>query len=553
MKIGKTGCVIWAMILINVRAAGGTMCDETQRKGPYILELLPNDSKAPSQRVVNVTRAKVEKDAVLAILYRSFWSSYCYNGGALDGNTGCFHSITQELPDREEAAKWVERGKCKVFQDCSSCWGSDASLCLAPKATTEKWVAEKELRKMESNHHFAFHTCNLSWRCGLHITVFPTFLTWENNRWLTYTSYANGTILQLNNTDFWETGDAVLYKQSDAKIKENVAELPCFITKDKPIACYDREWGNFIEFKNSWVCLGKSCYLNPLEEQKGEGNTTLANLKAASIEDLRAIIQAEHMINEELRYNFGILLKEVQELRNILTQTIVSTAKIDDRLIGNIIGKPGRSKFVTEEKFFLDPCVKPSSENSNCAGNHIFKNGRWATNSRSTECVELKDTKTLSLFNKEDLWLPELKKGEFLGTSSDFEGWSYFAKEKDNMDKAMRWTENAESSSGIGDLYKYPKGFFDYSVVGFVTTHLGIIGVLAAVVWFLCRKKGQAAVEVHQNFELEPIVRQQEQMVSTPIGNPTARTSAAETPVERRRHQQARRSTRGLWARRDLI
>lgn len=553
----------WAGLLCILLGAAitpgtrGTLCNGQRQKGPYVLEMKSGDPRAPSKKMTTITRARVEQDPELTIAHRSYWSSYCYNGGSMDGNTGCFHGVTQQLPDREEVQKWIEKDKCKVFKGCKDCWGSDSYLCSNPKLSTEIWVQNKELYKSESNKHFAFHTCNLSWRCGQYTSKFPSFLKREKNEWVTYTTYANGTILNLKDKDFWVLDDAVIYKKSKAKIVQDKVELPCFATREEPLSCYDSDWGNFVEFRHDWVCLGKACYLNPLEEKQDiQDGMEQANLKAASIEDLKAVIQSEHFINEELRYNFGLLLKEVQELRNVLTKTIISTAKIDDKLIGNIIGQSARSKFVTENTFFLEPCIQPKSDSSNCAGDFIFKDGRWTEKEEIVECIKTKNAGTLSLFKEEELWLPDLGENKFVGTASDFGGWSYFAKEKENFNRAMRWTENAKTTTSIGDLYNYPKDFFNYSIVGFVTTHLGMVLVLAAIIVFLCkRRKGQAAVALNQHIELEPFVRQHERAVPTGTSSSSDPVmSPVREPTTRGREQQkqTRRSGRGLWDRRDL-
>lgn len=85
-----------------------------------------------------------------------------------------------------------------------------------------------------------------------------------------------------------------------------------------------------------------------------------ANLRAAGIEDLKVVIAEERLINEELRYNFGQLLKEVADIKQIMQKLILSSAKIYDKLIGNnIIGHNSRSKFLSETAFTLSPCSLP--------------------------------------------------------------------------------------------------------------------------------------------------------------------------------------------------
>lgn len=63
-----------------------------------------------------------------------------------------------------------------------------------------------------------------------------------------------------------------------------------------------------------------------------------ANLRAAIIEDLKDIMADEYLLAEELRYNFGVVLQEMTIMRSILRNIILSVAKIDGQLIGNILG-----------------------------------------------------------------------------------------------------------------------------------------------------------------------------------------------------------------------
>lgn len=540
-------CQVMLISALTKWKADSTLCDARKRRGPFTLNVSSYKSQAPSKQMIMVERARVVKDAELAIMFRSYWSSYCYNGGDLDRNTGCFNNIRQEQPDRREALEWIQNGKCRVYSECRDCWGSDAEMCLKPKLSDEKWVTEQELKKAVSNNHFAYHTCNLSWRCGLHKTMFPTFLFWEGGSWSTYTTFDNGTTFGLKNKDFWQLDDITIYKTEEPEIVEDKVELPCFEVKDKPISCYDRELGNFVEFTEDWTCLAKTCYLNPTEKRSNrKSGTTAANLKAAGIEDLKMVIAYEQMINEELRYNFGLLMKEVQELRNILTKAIMSTAKIDDKLIGSVLGQAARSKFVGENQFFLEPCMKPEPVNSNCAGLFVYKDGRWTEKGELTECTEISNSTSILLFEKDELWLPEIRQGEFLGTAKDFEGWSYVAKEKENMDRAMKWTRNAQSTTSIGDLYNYPKGLFNYSVMGFVMAHLGVIAVLAAVLWFVCRKRRQQAatttVALHQSFELE----------QSRHAEGSARDSSCRSPEELPAEHSSV-ELKGFWDRKDLV
>lgn len=178
------------------------MCSKTA-KGPYQLAKDDIQYTAPSKINMLVERVRIIKDVRLAVMHRAYWTSYCYNGGSLDGNTGCYNGVTQLLPDYEESKKWIAENKCYVGSDCRDCWGRDSGACLAPEKAEKHAVVAKELERSQNNNHFAFHTCNLSWRCGIHQAAFPTFVRRSGKQWVPYTEYANGTELTLESNDYW--------------------------------------------------------------------------------------------------------------------------------------------------------------------------------------------------------------------------------------------------------------------------------------------------------------------------------------------------------------
>lgn len=459
----------------------------TQSKGPYILPIYKNEINAPTRSTIQVERAQVVKDVELTLMYRSFWTSYCYNGGALDGNTGCINNLRQKLPDYEESAKWIEKQACSVGPDCKACWGSDSQVCLKPEELPQTWTKGKELEKLSNNNHFAFHSCNLSWRCGIHKTTFPTLLTIKNGAWIAYTEYSNGSEIIMDSKDYWKMRDAVLRKTGEHKIKIDNIIMPCFSVEEKELSCFDGELGNFIEFKSSVVCQKKVCYKKI--GVPADSATHYANLKAASIEDLQQHIQVEHMLNEELRYNFGMVLAEIAELRKILTKVIISTSKIDDHLIGTILENNAKSNFVSKEVFFLTPCATIEQTTSNCYKDMRFKNGRWIPNTTNEVCTNVTSPEEIKLFDQPELWFPEIHDHEATGTAENFEGWTYYAREQENLNKAMEWTKNGQATTSLSDIANLPIGFVNHALIGLATSHIAIIACAAVFTVVLIRQK----------------------------------------------------------------
>lgn len=481
----------WIVWYIGVTNA--MLCSKTVRKGPYSFKPEPMQVNIPSRRNMTLERVRVVRDVRLAMMYRAFWSSYCYNGGPLDPNTGCVNGITKRNPTREEASDWISREKCEIGSDCTDCWGSDSKACLQPDMSPKEWVTGKELIRNENNNHFPFHTCNLSWRCGLHTASFPTFITMGSMDWEIYTEHSNGSKMNLNTRDMWDLGDTILVKTQEPEVRRDTFNASCFTNSQGGLACYDDTYSKFIEFQEDWTCQGQSCYrTGEIKTHRKHETQEIANLHAASIEDLRAIITKEHQLNEELRYNFALITAELEQLRTLVRKTIISTAKIDDRLLGNILGNQARSQFVSETAFLLTPCADPPITESNCFKDLIYRDGRWMKNTNTTDCIDVEKVERLDLVKRVEMWFPELGKEQYLGTSQDFDGWTFYAYEKENLNKVMEWVQNHQATTSLADLVEYPKQFLNHALTGFLTTHAVTIVALIAVMYTLCKGQNRA-------------------------------------------------------------
>lgn len=112
----------------------------TAHRGPYILREPDLEIIAPSKMYMKIERAMVIRDSELTLMHRSYWSSYCYQGSALNPNTGCFNEITQALPTYIETSEWIVKRMCKIGWDCNDCVGSDSDACIAPMSGPTKYV-----------------------------------------------------------------------------------------------------------------------------------------------------------------------------------------------------------------------------------------------------------------------------------------------------------------------------------------------------------------------------------------------------------------------------
>lgn len=486
---------VWEMVIvviIGARMANTLGCSATLKRGPFRLIQQDAKIKAPTRIIRKVERLVINANAEMAVMYRSYWKSYCYQGGSLDGNTGCFNGIHQDLPAYKETDLWIEKNQCAVGKDCVGCAGQESDHCLNMRDEVKKWVDEKELTKHENNNNFARHTCNVSWRCAIKKIKYPTFAYRLHNTWVLYTEMLNGTEMRLSAKDFWVFDDLVIRKIKEPEIRKEEKEVPCFKKEDKNLACYDEEKGNFVEFKKGSACIKQVCYalLEGTETTtESEEMPTLADLKAASNEDLRDVIATEHMLNEELRYNFGLVLQELADIQKIMIKIIISTAKVDDKLIGNVIGQPSRSKFLTEESFTLTPCEASKIENSTCQGNSTFRNGRWQPRTSEDYCTNITKVEEIKIMEATELWLPNIIDHKQIGTIDNFEGWSYYVKEQDGLRKNMEWTKSVRASTSLKDVLELPDGFLNQALAGFLTSHVIIfVSMLAVLVIYIRRK-----------------------------------------------------------------
>lgn len=106
--------------------------------------------------------------------------------------------------------------------------------------------------------------------------------------------------------------EVVLRKTTPEEITVETISVSCFnggtgISSDA-LACYDDQFGNFIEFKFETECISKFCY-RLLDSRDLSKQESIANLHAASIEDLKRVILTEHLLSKELRFNFGKILE----------------------------------------------------------------------------------------------------------------------------------------------------------------------------------------------------------------------------------------------------
>lgn len=180
--------------------------------GPYTLKESLRKDDLFRKTWKTAERITVVSDVEITMLQRNYWRSYCYQGTGFDPNTGCFNDVKIALPDLQESEEWIKRNKCNIGFDCVDCYGEMSDACKDPMRGPRRYIDNKVLQKLTSNNHLARHTCNLSWGCSIHKSVFPTFITNRNGAWKKYTMFQNNSALLVDAESYWTSHDTIFKK-----------------------------------------------------------------------------------------------------------------------------------------------------------------------------------------------------------------------------------------------------------------------------------------------------------------------------------------------------
>lgn len=262
--------------------------------------------------------------------------------------------------------------------------------------------------------------------------------------------------------------------------------------KYKKKSCYDEELGIFIEFDTAMKCQSQICYAL---RNSFEGSVTerFVNFKAATMVSLREVITTEHMINEELRHNFGLVVKELEINRFILTKTILSLAKIDDNLLGTVLNDNVRSHFLAENLFSLIPRTE-FPENTNCIGNKEYKMGRWRNKNNYTSCINGTYGEQIELFKPGKIWVPEIVNNVTPANKTNLDGWSYYAEVQNNQYQILM--DIKKENRATKELIKFQKTLLEKFTLGlFITQIVGYV-LLMAIIIYLNKKINRISLHI---------------------------------------------------------
>nr|DBA44335.1 TPA_asm: hemagglutinin [Cotesiavirus orthomyxi] len=416
-------------------------------------ELTPTVSMQEIKAIVRMYQGYVK-----GYLYtRSYWKSYCYNGGAWDKNSYCVSSKNELNPDEEELMDWIKNKKCKIGPICrvdGPCWGSDAEKCN--KIVVDKWVSKSEFKELGKDYRlFAYHACVLDWKCSIKEFSFKAKLIWDNGPKNTIVS-PKGAFLSakhLNMTNIDEEFAIFLEDDMSAYLEHDV-NVKCFIDDSSNCFCiYENMLIGSVTFKidlKTKTSIKENFALFLIGDLKSNdgsktiyqrGNYLDSNLSQeddSKTSDIYDVKQLEDIIDSNsLReeYNTQVTWIEIQRISDILTKMLISLSKTDPELIPEILRMGGKTVWETKKLFRVCENKGPVIEhNSNCHEGETTKGGVQVKISSETLCEKFPSYTNISILGHSNIdfnWsLPKI----WIEKSYLDEGpWKWLAENKDNI------------------------------------------------------------------------------------------------------------------------
>ncbi|AHB34057.1 glycoprotein [Upolu virus] len=496
-------------------------CDRDSLSGPYVLDSFHPPQVELIRETITVRRiSPIQDKEVFTVGYRAAWKSYCYNGGPLDSNTGCNTELIPVPPTEEELKEWSRKGMCQYGPVCVDCWGSDSYACLKKLDHTGNWAAKRELQRRETNWKFAYHMCNIDWRCGVEQSNAFFNLEWKSGGVVVQTLLPNGSAIQhgLGRPAYWTAGQFSYLASGPSSVREERVPIACFFdctkcnskTNIHAGVTYCQDGSRFFKAEDDKFCIRDVCYdlLGQLGNVKSKyaarfsrpkqkstwsasaGSTnadhrSVLNTHKASIDDLQELMQSQMYDQEGQKLVIAQMDARFKRMTEILNMVIDSLSKIDERLIGRLLGKSMASKFLNDEKFVLYKCATPITTGSNCYGESIYKDGRWTKKRPQDLCVNTTSlpTNIINVYNFSETWYPTPVEVAFRGVIEDEEGWNFVAQSKQDLIDTMLYTQRGGAGTSLQDVLALPKGWLQNGLTSLLVGGVG--GYLIYAVIFL--------------------------------------------------------------------
>lgn len=486
-------------------------CNANMKSGPWRIKNLPIASpKETLQKDVDIEIVETDMEENVIIGYKGYYQSYAYNGGSLDPNTGIFEYVKKLNVTKEDLLMWNIRQQCEVGEELIDQWGSDSDDCFKNKEGRGVWVSGKELVKRQNNNHFAYHTCNRSWRCGISTAKMYTRLecndVTDECKVIILDSNGNG-INVTENEVFHRDGVSMILKKNPT-FSRRVEKVACLLIKDnksdpssimREHCLVDNDI--FDLSKTIWYCKFNQCIKRKSENiVKPRPPTWRHDMRPKHDEGTLATkgdlmhIQEELMYeNDLLRLNLELIHAHINKLNNMMHDLIVSVAKVDERLIGNLMNNSVSSTFLSDNTFLLMPCTNPPPHTSNCYNNSIYKEGRWVTNTDPSQCIDFNNYRELAIDDDIQFWIPTIGNTTYHESWKDASGWSFIAQQKNNLISTMENTKFGGHSTSLSDITDMAKGQLNNTLWSFMFGHgVNFFLIIGVIVFLICMLRSRS-------------------------------------------------------------
>lgn len=270
--------------------------------------------------------------------------------------------------------------------------------------------------------------------------------------------------------------------KDDPHNPETVTREHCLIDND----VYDLS-------QNVWFCKFNKCVKRNFEHkvkerpQKWRHDTQPKYDEGTSATkgDLMHLQEELLYENDLLKMNLEIMHSHFNKLSNMFHNLVMSVAKVDERLIGNLMNNSVSSVFLSDDTFLLMPCTNPPPHTSNCYNNSIYKEGRWVSNSDMSQCIDFSNYQDLAIDDDIEFWVPTIGNTTYHENWKDASGWSFIAQQKSNLVTTMENTKFGGVGTSLSDITDMAEGELATRLTGFLFGHFINFGILFCVIVFL--------------------------------------------------------------------
>nr|DBA44343.1 TPA_asm: hemagglutinin [Diachasmavirus orthomyxi] len=359
---------------------------------------------------------------------RSKWTSYCYDGGAWDKNTGCYESKALLFPDLKELEEWKLRGRCKVGSTCipdGDCWGAAAQKCL-DVMDTEFWVEGKDFGYLgRSYRYFSYHTCVLDWKCKITKTSLKTMLLWDGEIRLVVTD-PNGNIVLRDEVERTTYYNEFRFKEDKESTDQNVSrskiKVECYSGRKNQIICsYQDEVGDHMFNIDPNTKVGftghEALYIIDSIKIPGENRINIiegdffkGNIKVVhedSTSNIGDVVQLYNLVvgnSMRMDYNDKIIISKINKIHSFITDIVISLSKKDSTLMSKILDmEDHQSLWETTELFRMCKANIKDDYMTNCVGQSYTKGGAPINKNTNTLCRRFEEFQNITIFGNATL------------------------------------------------------------------------------------------------------------------------------------------------------